>query len=190
MDLEDVMLGEIRIFPYDFAPTGWLPCDGRLIPLSSNSALFSIIGHQYGGDGKTNFGLPDLRGVAPMGSGASTELGTTIAQGQRLGRATATIGADQLPQHSHALQRKGATALNQKTSSVGANSNLGQLAVRYDGTNMDLVPHFAANTPPNVVMHPASIAPQNGGQIPHENRQPFLALGYFISTRGLYPSFV
>ena len=186
MQLDDVMLGEIRLFPYNFVPQGWLLCDGSKISISQNSALFSIIVTTYGGDGINTFAVPDLRARAPMGLDLHGSNGPPVVQGQTMGSAELTVTPDQVPQHSHPLQRKGATALNQKTNVVGANTNLAQLAVKYNATSTELVPHLQGGTAPNTTFDPASI-PAMGFALPHDNRQPFLAMGFFIATSGQYP---
>lgn len=188
MQLDDVMIGEVRMFPFTFAPHDWLLCDGSAVSMTIYSALFSIIGTAYGGDGITTFGIPDLRSRSPMGLDPDGISGQVVTRGQTMGSATITITPDQVPQHNHPLQRKGATALNQKTNIVGPNTNLAQLAVKYSPTATELVPHLQAGIAPNTTFAPASITPAMGNALPHENRQPFLAMGFFIATAGYYPS--
>lgn len=189
MLLDDVMLGEIRMYPYDFVPRGWLPCDGATLSTSAYSQLFSIIGNTFGGDGQATFAVPDLRGMSPLGTDPAGARGNPIAVGQTIGSATQTVTPDQVPQHSHPLQRKGASSFAQKTNVVGPNTNLAQLAVKYDATNTELVPHLQPTAAPDTSFDPASIAPAMGAAQPHDNRQPFLAIGFFIATDGYYPIF-
>lgn len=187
MQLDDVMLGEIRLFPFSFAPRDWMLCDGTLLDMSQNTALYSVIGTTYGGDGTKTFAVPDLRGRAPMGLNPTSATSPVVVQGQTMGSATVTITPDQVPQHSHPLQRKGSTAFNQKTNVVGPNTNLAQLAVKYNATSTELVPHLQGGTAPDTAFDPASVSPAMGNAQPHENCQPYQVMGFFIATQGLYP---
>lgn len=189
MLLDDVMLGEIRMLPFAFVPQGWAFCDGSMLQVSSNTALFSIIGDAFGGDGQDTFALPDLRARVPIGLDPGGAHGNPVATGQTQGSATVTITPDNVPQHSHPLQRKGATSFAQKTNMVGPNANLAQLAVKYNATNSELVPHLQPTASPDTSFHPDSIGPAFGAAQPHDNRQPFQAIGYFIATDGYYPAF-
>lgn len=98
--MSEPFLGEIRMVGFNFAPNGWAPCDGRLLPIAQNSALFALLGTTYGGDGISNFGLPDLRGRAAVGMGTGPGL-TTIVQGERSGTESVTLTTGQMPQHAH-----------------------------------------------------------------------------------------
>jgi microcystin-dependent protein len=189
MLLDDVMLGEIRMLPFAFVPRGWAFCDGSLLQVAANTALHSIIGFTFGGDGVKKFAVPDLRGRVPMGLDPSGVHGNPVALAQTQGSATVTITPDQVPQHTHPLQRKGATSFAQKTNVVGPNTNLAQLAVMYNLTNNELVPHLQVSTTPDTSFHPATIGPAFGGAQPHDNRQPYQAIGFFIATDGYYPQF-
>jgi microcystin-dependent protein len=164
-------LAEIRIFPFNFAPKGWAFCDGQLLPISQNTALFSLLGTTYGGDGKSTFALPDLRGCSPMHPGPGPGL-TPRSLGERGGEETVTLNLSQLPAHSHQL-----------TASTGASSHtpqsnlLGQPAsVQIYGPPGNLVP-----------MAGAAVMPAGGTQ-PHDNRQPYLALNFIIALQGVFPA--
>lgn len=182
----DPYIGEVALFA-GFVPEGWLPCDGRLLAPRNYTALFSLIGFRFGGDGKTTFALPDLRGAVPIGAGAGPGL-SSVGLGARVGSNSVALTADQAP-HSHLLQRRGVTGYAQKTNIANDNAYLGQLTNEWNtATNQwELVPHFASNTAPDTQFAPDSIS-QTGGGGAHENRQPFVALMYGIAYDGLFPS--
>ncbi|WP_205666203.1 phage tail protein [Aquabacter cavernae] len=191
---EDWYLGEIRLFPYadDWAPSGWLPCEGQLLGIYSYQALFSLIGTTYGGDGRSTFKLPDLRGRTPLGLGQLTTAagaGDTYALGQSGGVERVRLAARELPVHSHgvrAVRSAGATgnptdaffAMPKAPGSTGTTKPLFQTGAG------DLV-----SLDPNVVTPAGHVDPLDpeGRAAAHDNVQPFLVLGYFIATTGLYP---
>jgi len=167
----DPFIGEIRIFAGNFAIRDWAFCDGALLPISQFTALFSIVGTIYGGDGRTTFGLPDLTGRAPMHPGSGPGL-TPRSLGERGGATTETLTAAQLPPHSHALRAVDADA--QDTSPAGnrlATSNEDS----YDDGNA-----------PNVPM--SSLATGSFGNQSHDNMQPYLTLNFIIALAGTYPT--
>lgn len=164
----DPFLGEIRLFGGNFAPQDWAFCNGQLLPISQNQALFSLLGTQYGGDGRTTFALPDLRGrCAP-------HPGMGLVQGQSGGSETVTLQSQHLPAHGH-LPRCAAQGGTDKPSggywAGDGSGNTAAYAPASDGTPL------AAS----------ALAPAGGGQ-PHENMQPFLALNFIIALSGIYPS--
>lgn len=161
---EQPFIGMLLLVPYNFVPQGYAACDGSLIPISQNDALFSLIGTTYGGDGQTTFALPDLRGRVAVAQGP----GYTI--GQIAGSETVTLTAAQYPQHTHQLM---ATSQGQNTTSPSGNV-LASAA---------LYTTAAANT----TMASAAISSYGGSQ-PHENRQPYVALQWVIALYGIYPS--
>lgn len=165
----DPFLGEIRLFPWDWAPTGWRLCDGSILPISQYTALFALLGTQYGGDGRTNFALPDLRGRAPI------HFGSSYSQGETDGSETVSLTLSTMPAHNHALQ--GTSTIGDKPSPI--NNSLAQLASTAH-------PHYSAPAPA-VALNPASVQPAGSGQ-PHENMQPFLVLNFCIATNGIFPS--
>lgn len=178
----DPILCTVMPFPYNFIPKGWMPCDGQVLPMSQYSAVYSLIGTTYGGDGRTTFGLPNLNGGSgsPLsvvaGQGAGPGL-TPRALGQHFGSDTVTLTEADLPPHSHSLSvfPEGADASAAPTAgdtwiSTGANG--------YTGTPIQDATSFA----------PGAIAPTGGSQ-PHENDQPTLGLVYCIAMQGIYPSF-
>jgi microcystin-dependent protein len=167
----DPFVAEIRIFPFNFAPKGWAWCDGQLLPLSQNTALFSLLGTTYGGDGKSNFALPDMQGNAPMhpGQGAGLSLHDL---GETGGSQTVSLLESEIPAHTHALQYSNNDA-NVQTPAA-------QLLASGVGVGMYAAPGAI------VQMNPSVIAPVGGDQ-PHNNMQPFLTLYFNIALQGVYP---
>lgn len=169
--MSDPFIGEVRLFGCNFAPTGWATCDGQLMPITQNTALFSLLGTYFGGNGVNNFALPDLRDRAAMGTGAGSGL-TPRQLGEAGGSATVTLQPAQLPAHGHGLM----AAL----SATGNSPELSALAPTATGAP-------AYRTPGGVVpMAGSALAPAGGSQ-PHENRQPVLALNFCIALQGIYP---
>ncbi len=170
----DPFVAEIRIFPFNFAPKGWAFCDGQILPLSQNTALFSLLGTTYGGDGKSNFALPDMQGNAPMHPGQGPGL-SLHDLGETGGSDTVSLLESEIPSHSHALMSQGGTA--NRTTPV-ANS-----VARVAGAQ----PYLAASpAPPLVTMSDNALAPAGGDQ-PHNNMQPYLTLNFCIALQGVYP---
>jgi microcystin-dependent protein len=169
----DPFVAEIRIFPFDFAPKGWAFCDGQLMPISQNTALFSLLGTFYGGDGKTTFALPDLRGGVAMGQGDGNGL-TSRTIGETGGTETVSLLTSEMPSHQHALRADTADAGDTNdpgTSSAFAQSQNGTL---YQGNS-------------NASLAQQAIAPAGGDQ-PHNNMQPYLTCNYTIALQGVFPS--
>jgi microcystin-dependent protein len=171
----DPFVAEIRIFPFNFAPKGWAFCDGQLLPLSQNTALFSLLGTTYGGDGKSNFALPDLQGNVPMHFGQGPGL-SLHDLGETGGSETVTLLESEIPAHAHVVESLPAPA--NRTAPAG-NS-----IARVQGTTGPYVP--AASSPPLVTMDPNAVAPAGGDQ-PHNNLQPYLTLSFCIALQGVYP---
>lgn len=171
----DPFLGEIRLLSFNFPPKYWAQCAGQLLAVNQNQALFSLLGTYYGGDGRTTFALPDLRGRVPVHMGQADSGTYTI--GQRAGTETVTLNANEMPQHNHMVQ-----AVN----SAGNDAvPIGHLLAQSIGTGQAQPGYVAAaNT---TTLNPASIQP-TGGNGAHENRQPFLAMNYCIALSGIYPS--
>lgn len=165
-------IGEIRMFGGNFAPAGWALCNGQLVAISENEALFNLIGTTYGGDGQSTFALPDLRGRIPLHQGTGPG-GDVHVMGQSAGSETETLTLNQLPNHGHPMV--GATADGNQTSPqnhVPANS-------------VTIAPYI--NDPPDGNMSTQAIHTAGGGQ-PHENMQPFLTVSFIISLFGVFPS--
>jgi microcystin-dependent protein len=169
----DPFVAEIRIFPFNFAPKGWAWCDGQLMPLSQNTALFSLLGTTYGGNGKSNFALPDLQGRAPMHPGQGPGL-SLHDLGETGGSETVTLLESEIPLHTHAamgINTPGSVKL--ASPAVALARSAGGSA--YLATPANLVP-----------MAPESLAPAGGDQ-PHNNLQPYLTLYFCIALQGVFP---
>lgn len=161
-------LGEIRTAGFNFAPVGYLPCDGRLLPISQYDALYNLLGTTYGGDGVQTFGLPDLRGRIPLHTGSGFPLG------QVAGSETVTLLPTQIPTHIHQANGGGGAAASTPAANLPGATTAGQEL--YAPTGGDLVP-FAAS----------AVAPAGGGQ-PHDNMMPFQVINFIIAVEGVYPS--
>ncbi len=174
------MIGEIKIFAGNFSPRSWAFCEGQLLPISSNTALFSILGTAYGGDGITTFALPDLRGRSPIGPGAGPGL-TNYSQGQKVGVEKVTLTENQMPSHTHAA-----------TATVNADSNAGSSTSPDNAVwanHAEDVNAFGATQNTTMAADAVAVAnaPSGGGQA-HENRPPQLAMHYIICLEGIYPA--
>lgn len=177
--MSEPFIAEIKIFAGNFAPRGWAFCDGQLLPLAQNTALFSLIGTTYGGDGRTTVGLPNLQGRVPMHSGRGPGL-TARRLGERTGMTEVILSEDQIPNHTHELMGVAETpdslaaggALPGPTKSL-ATARGGDL---YSDTLTNVAP-LSAN----------AVSNEGGGQA-HNNLQPFLTLNFIIALQGLYPS--
>lgn len=169
--MSEPFIAEVRIFAGNFAPRGWAFCNGQLLPISQNTALFSLIGTVFGGDGRTTTGLPDLQGRAPMHPGNGPGL-TTRRLGERGGVEQETLAEQQLPNHNHVLNG----SVEDDDSTLPTGNAYGVQSVVY-------APATSALTN----MADTSL-PFTGGSLPHNNMQPYLVLNYIIALTGLYPS--
>lgn len=160
-------VGEIRMFGGNFAPAGWMFCEGQLLPISENEVLFQLIGTTYGGDGQSTFGLPDLRGRLPLHQGNGFILAETG------GAEEVTLTVQQIPLHNHP-----AGCLSTDGNSVSPTGGL-------PAVNVTALAYGAM--PPQIAMNAASIAPVGGSQ-PHTNFQPYLCVDFIISLFGIFPS--
>lgn len=172
--MADPFVAEIRIFPFNFAPKGWAWCDGQLMPLSQNTALFSLLGTTYGGNGKSNFALPDLQGRAPMHPGQGPGL-SLHDLGETGGSETVTLLESEMPAHSHSLRASIDDAdlrIPAATRSL-AKSSGGSL---YSSTTSQGLTGAA----------PSALSPA-GGDAPHNNLMPFLTFYFCIALQGVFP---
>jgi len=161
--MSEPFLGELRLMSFNFPPKGWALCNGQLLPINQNQALFSLLGTTYGGNGQTNFALPDLRGRTPIHAGDG------VVQGQALGAESHTLTIGELPQHVHLVHASAAPADQSAPGVLAAGANLYR-----DGS-------------PTVALHPATVANRGGSQA-HENRQPYLVANWCIALGGVFPS--
>ena len=159
-------IGEIRMFSFNYAPKGWALCNGQLLPINQNQALFSILGTTYGGDGRVNFALPDLRSRTPVYEGQGLVLG------ERLGEENHTLIQQEMPQHTHLVSAVSSDA-NQRTPTGMA------------WAASDLNPYSSAQ--PDVTLNPQSVPPLGGSQ-PHPNMSPFLVINFCVALVGVFPS--
>jgi microcystin-dependent protein len=174
--MSDNYLGEIRLFAFGYAPTGWVACDGSLLSVTANTALYSLLGIQYGGDGKVNFGVPDLRGRAPVHLSASGH----YIQGKLGGAETVTLTMANVPSHTHSLTAAGVPATTSRPTSVDI------LAQPVTSATLSTA-HWIYATPGTLVaMNPLSLS-SVGGNGEHNNMQPFMVLNFCIATSGVYP---
>ena len=164
--MSEPFLAEIKIVGFNFAPRGWAQCDGQILPINQNQSLFSLLGTTYGGDGRTTFGLPDLRGRSPMHTGNGHSLG------QRSGEETHALSVDEMPAHGHQARASADVATSGDPT--------GKLAAR--------TPEQIYRAPGSqVTMSSASVGTTGAGQ-GHENMPPFLTLNFVIALQGLFPS--
>jgi microcystin-dependent protein len=170
--MSDPFVAEIRVMPYNFAPIGWARCDGQLLPINQNTALFSLLGTTYGGNGMSNFALPDLRGNFAMGTGQGPGLSDRIL-GETIGMPSVTLEPQEMPSHSHALMAGVTPASTSPVGSLMAPTASG-------GGNVYRAPGVAAP------MAPSAISEVGRGES-HENRQPYLTLSFCIALQGTFP---
>jgi microcystin-dependent protein len=163
--MSEPFLGEIKIISWNFPPKGWTFCNGQLLPINQNQALFSILGTTYGGDGRVNFGLPNLQGRSPV------HVGNGIALGELGGETSHTLNISEIPAHNHIPRANSGTATDPSPAGNLWDTDLNQ---PYNPTS-------------NVAMSPACILPTGGSQ-PHENMSPYLVLNFVIALQGIFPS--
>lgn len=163
--MSDPYLGEIRVFSFNFAPRGWALCNGQLLPINQNQALFALLGTTYGGNGQTTFALPNLQGRTPI------HVGNGFVQGQSGGEQAHTLVSSEMPAHTHPGVGSSAAA------DQGSPANALWAAT---GSN-------AYSASPNATMNPAAVGSVGGNQ-PHDNMSPYLTLSFCIALQGLFPS--
>lgn len=169
--MADPFVAEIRIFPFNFAPKGWAFCDGQLLPISQNTALFSLLGTTYGGNGQSTFALPNMQGNAPMHPGQGPGL-SLHDLGETGGSETVTLLVSEIPGHNHVAQAH--SGLSTQTNPVGN---------AWSGSN---VSKQWLGAPDGSLMNPQALGIAGGGQ-PHNNMQPYLTLNFCIALQGVFP---
>lgn len=190
--MSEPFIGEVRLVGFNFAPRGWALCQGQLLSIAQNTALFSLLGTTFGGNGQTNFGLPDYRGRGPVGMGQGPNL-SNINQGDLAGSESVTMGVNQMPAHTHGA------ALTGLTVTVGAFNGTASLSdpagavvsAAHDGTNA--YNNFAPAASANVNLAPATVTGNiainpAGGNQPTPLRNPYLGSNFIIAVEGIFPS--
>jgi microcystin-dependent protein len=171
--MSDPFIAEIRILPFNFAPRGWAFCNGQLIPLAQNTALFSLLGTTYGGNGRSTFGLPDLQGRAPMQPGQGPGLALHDL-GESAGNSSVTLLTTEMPTHTHALRAAAGSAASHLPGPTRAlASGVTQQAYQTNTTGLQ-------------ALAPEALAAA-GGNTPHNNMMPYLVLNFCIALQGVYP---
>jgi len=171
----DQYLAEIRLFPFNFAPYGWAACNGQVISISSNTALFSLLGTYYGGDGKSTFGLPNLMGSAAMHQGQGNGL-SSRSLGEKGGEPSVTLLQTQMPSHNHVVNA---------SNSGGSTSNPQNLVWGVPGAGRGLV-WYTPTGGGSTSLGPAALT-LTGSGLPHNNLMPYLTLNYCIALQGIFP---
>jgi microcystin-dependent protein len=172
--MSEPFIGEIRMVGFNFAPQGWALCDGQLLAIAQNTALFSLLGTTYGGDGRTTFGLPDLRGRIAMHQGSGPGLSSRPI-GSTFGQESVVLTANQMPAHAHAAQAS--------SGSGNANSPIGRVWSKDAGVQSAT---YSGNAPDGVMA--ANAIANAGGSQPHDNMPPVLVVNFVIALVGLFPS--
>jgi microcystin-dependent protein len=169
--MADPFVAEIRIFPFTFAPTGWAFCNGQLLPISQNTALFSLLGTTYGGDGKSTFALPDLQGSAPMHPGQGPGL-SLHDLGETGGTATVTLLQSEIPSHAHAANASQGDGIERTPKDQLLSTGIG-------------ISQYQA--PGGLTSMAATSVTAAGGDQPHNNLQPYLTMNFNIALQGVFP---
>jgi len=171
--MSEPFIGQIMTVGFNFAPRGWALCNGQLLSISQNTALFSLLGTTYGGNGQTTFALPDLRGRMPVHQGQGPGLSNRV-MGEASGQETVTLLTAQMPQHTHMVNAQ---------SSPGNSTNPTN---NYPATS-SARDNIYSNAMPNATMNPGEIGVAGGSQ-PHDNMPPYLVINFIIALEGIYPS--
>jgi microcystin-dependent protein len=168
------------MFAFNFAPKGWAFCNGQLIPISQNTALFSLLGTMYGGDGKSTFALPDMQGNAPLHVGQGVAL-SLYDQGEMTGETTVTLLTSEIPAHSHTLK-----AITDPGTTLTSTGN--SLATAFGGGKQgSFTGNYLTSNVPQTPLAPQAIS-TNGSSLPHNNMQPYLTLNFCIAMQGVFPA--
>ncbi|NML07436.1 tail fiber protein [Sphingomonas sp. G-3-2-10] len=183
--MSEPFIAEIRAFGFNFAPRGWMMCNGQLLAIAQNTALFSLLGTTYGGNGQTNFALPDLRGRSMISAGGGQGPGLSpYSLGEQIGTETVTLISTEMPAHNHTAN-----------AAIDTTGNANMVTVPTAGVQLTRYAPASGigaawNTPPitnPVLLNPQMVQPAGGGQ-PHSNQQPYLTLIYCIAVEGIFPA--
>lgn len=176
--MSEPFIGEVRCFGFNFAPIGWAQCNGQLMSIAQNNALFAVIGTTYGGDGQSTFALPNLQGQVPMHWGNNGGLNTVV--GQPMGQSTVTLTTNQIPQHVHTISAAPIpTGGGAEKSPKPANTS-------FLSNSKGAFAYKKSPGVPNATFSPKAIGPA-GGSIPHDNMQPYLVLNFCMALEGIFP---
>ena len=170
--MAEPFVGEIRMFGFNFAPVGWALCNGQLLPISQNQALFALLGTTYGGDGTATFALPNLQSRVPIHQGQGAGL-SPYAQGQAGGTEAVTLAAAQMPEHTHRVKAS--------NSAAAADGPAGRVLARSGS-------HIYTHQPDTSTVMNANMLGDTGGSEPHDNIQPYLAVNFCIALEGIFPA--
>jgi microcystin-dependent protein len=170
----ETVMGQIYAFAFNFTPKGFLPCNGQLLPIATNSALYTLLGTTYGGDGQTTFALPDLRGRTLISQGQGQGL-RNYTFGQRAGKEEVALMPSQLPAHSHTASLRASESAGEQSSPIG--KALGGAAI------------YTAETPTESLAAGSVSVGSTGDNLAHENMPPYLAINYCIAVMGIYPQY-
>lgn len=179
--MAEPFLSEIRICSFNFAPKGWAMCNGQLLPINQNQALFALLGTTYGGNGQTTFALPDLRARVPIHFGNGHTLG------ERGGAEAHTLSQAEMPQHIHLQRAQTQNVLPDPVPQDPSGKVYASASVALQGGNQAAVRRYRRQASSLVAMHPQAVSNVGGSQ-PHNNMQPYLALNYVIALQGIFPS--
>lgn len=179
--MSEPFVGQIQLFGFNFNPRGWAFCNGATLPIAQNTALFSLLGTQYGGNGQTTFQLPNFAGRAGCQQGQGPGL-TPRTIGESFGVNTVTLTQNQIPAHNHGVNAYSQTAAGSGTGTPTTNGGLSFLTSSTSSRTF-------LTTPAATQLAPNMVSPSQGGGLPHVNQQPYLGLNFCIALQGIFPSF-
>ncbi|MFG1423032.1 phage tail protein [Roseixanthobacter liquoris] len=184
----DGYIGEVRIFATNYAPANWIACEGQLLQVRAFQALFSVLSNAYGGDGRNDFGIPDLRGAAAVATGASSGGTHLFQRGTRAGTPTITLAEAQMPAHTHLTHRVNVSgSITNKTAAPSSTSYPAAVTLPTGPTTSTNWPALQTPANPDTMLDPRTIS-SAGGSVPHNNVQPVLSFIFCICSEGEYPS--
>ncbi|HVW95544.1 MAG TPA: tail fiber protein [Mucilaginibacter sp.] len=183
--MDSAFVAQISVFGFNFAPKGWAFCDGQLLPLSQNTALFSLLGTNYGGDGKSTFGLPDLQGRAAIGQGQGAGLSEYFI-GQTAGSSTSTMINTEIPAHSHTVRVYTGSGTAGATGTASSSASLGTGPSTGSGPHAITTKLYATDVASHPVSLPLALT-SGGSSSPRSNMQPYITLNFCIAMQGVFP---